>query len=521
MQTDDDGMEWESASPHHNPPPAHITSLPFDIFLELVKALDVWEVLQLRLTCKTLYHYSSTESVWIILAETLTKRRPIPLPPFRTRASLNFEELQEAVCRAARLERSLFSNYGRMRSPPRILHEPGRAHGDTLVLLPGGRHLVTGATSGRGDGVGGMIRVWDLTTGDRLASFEVRPEDDILQWRPVEDGRAVMFLVRDGILSNANAQHYHLLRLEFSEGLYSTHATFFHHSSLRQELPVADTSLSEDVVLVLGIDTDNTISMFILNWRDGTMVFVKTDVTPPEHPYFSILTLDQLSIWVDSPSSPRTYSFPVSDIYPHLAFPPKHPIFLPQPVSVVLNHISNINPSPPEGFLPLYRDTTRKWPTSPRTSLLARPLSILHVHTNPETPGNTMTCLSHEYLSTNFSAKPSDRTFFAPLSILSSPIINVENGQTVEYPIIAAESAQIVFPEIQPTGEIQLKSMSLPGDNPEVRHYPPNWYNEHLIRPLESPPELNLRSIVMMNLDDASGVLAIAVEGGDIFILEY
>jgi len=88
-----------------------------------------------------------------------------------------------------------------MRSPPRILHEPGRAHGDTLVLLPGGRHLVTGATSGRGDGTGGVIRVWDLTTGDRLASFEVRPEDDVLQWRPVDDGRAVMFLVRDGILS--------------------------------------------------------------------------------------------------------------------------------------------------------------------------------------------------------------------------------------------------------------------------------------------------------------------------------
>lgn len=138
----------------------------------------------------------------------MTKRRPIPIPPFRTRASLNCEELRAAVCHAARLERIWLSDYGRMRSPPRILHEPGRSLGDTLVLLPGGKHLVTGA-SDRGDGTGGgVIRVWDLTTGDRLANFEVRPEDDVLQWRPVDEGRAVMFLVRDGILSTLVSSQY-------------------------------------------------------------------------------------------------------------------------------------------------------------------------------------------------------------------------------------------------------------------------------------------------------------------------
>lgn len=130
----------------------------------------------------------------------MTKRRPIPLPPFRTRASLTASELRTAVCRAARLEQNWLSSFGRLRAPPKVLHEPGRAHSDILVILPGGRHLVTGVSSSRGD-VGGVLRVWDLATGDRLASFEVRPEDVVLQWRPVEEGRAVMFLVRDGILS--------------------------------------------------------------------------------------------------------------------------------------------------------------------------------------------------------------------------------------------------------------------------------------------------------------------------------
>lgn len=60
----------------------------------------------------------------------------------------------------------------------------------------------------------------------------------------------------------------------------STEAFFFHHSSLIQELPVADTSLSEDVVLILAIDLDSTITIFILQWRHGTVVSVKTDVQP-------------------------------------------------------------------------------------------------------------------------------------------------------------------------------------------------------------------------------------------------
>lgn len=75
----EDDMEWEYPV-HH--PLIHITNLPFDVFLELVKALDVLELLKLRVvremrpfflcapsyfayrqTCKTLYNYSSSESV--------------------------------------------------------------------------------------------------------------------------------------------------------------------------------------------------------------------------------------------------------------------------------------------------------------------------------------------------------------------------------------------------------------------------------------------------------------------------
>ncbi|KAF8588835.1 hypothetical protein K439DRAFT_1629259 [Ramaria rubella] len=529
MPAAEDDMDWQSIPFVSTAlsPTSYLSALPFDVFLELVKKLDVYDLIQLRLTCKALYELSSTGSAWIILAETMTKRRPIPLPPFRSRASLTRSELEIAVCRAARLERNWLSSYGRLRAPPRVLHEPGRAQGDTLVLLPGGRHLVTGASSNRTGSTGGILRVWDLDTGNRLASFEVRPEDEVLQWRPVDEGRAVMFLVRDGILSEppGSAQHYHLLRLEFTGGGFSTEASFFHHSSLMQELPVADTSLSEDVVLILAIDKDTTITIFILQWRNGTMVSVKTDVRPPEHPYFAILSVNELSIWVDSPSAPQTYSFPLSSIYPHLTYPPQPPIFLPLPTPTVLNHISNITPSPPPGFTPLYRDTTRKWATGPHSPLLSRPLSILHVASrqDPET-GKTFTCLSHDYLPTAFTSHPTDRTYFAPMPVFTvstGEINNAGQATIIETPIIAAESANIIFPEVLPSGEVEMKVMTLPPDNHAERRYHPQWYNNHYMRPLETPPELNLATVVQMSLDDAAGVLAVAVEGGAIFILEY
>ncbi|KAF8499361.1 hypothetical protein JB92DRAFT_2982228 [Gautieria morchelliformis] len=515
MSAADGDMDWEPI-PHAStstPAAAYITVLPFDVSLELVKNLDVVDTIQLRLTCRALYELCSTSSVWMILAENMTQRRPIPLPPFRTRSSLTCSELRTAVCRAARLERNWLSSFGRLRVPPRVLHEPGRTHGDILVIIPGGRHLVTGASSSRGEGIGGVLRVWDLTTGDRLASFDVRPEDVVLQWRPVEEGRAVMFLVRDGILSTGT-QHYHLLRLEFTEGVYSTQASFIHHSSLTQELPVADTSLSEDVVIVLAIDSDYTITMFILQWRHGTMVSVKTDVKPPDHPYFAILSLNDLSIWVDSPSAPRTYSFPLSAIYPHLSYPPKSPIFLRQSTPTVLNHISN--PSAPPGYTPLYRDTTRKWAMGSESSLLSRPLSILHIASrHDEDTEKIYICLSHEYLPTEFTSSPTDRAHFAPLSIVTTPVTN-PNGEVTEVPIIAAESANVIFPELLPSGETQMRVITLPPDDPAQRHNHPQWYNDHLMRPLETPPELNLTRVVLMSLDDATGVLAIAVEGGDI-----
>lgn len=120
------------------------------------------------------------------------------------------DQLKISVLRAARLERNLLSPRPRLRFSPKVLQEPTRQFGDPIVLLSGGRYFITGATGTTG---GGSISVWDLDTGIRLSSFEIRKEDLVLQWRPVDNGRGVMFLVRDGILSGYFYHYFYLANL--------------------------------------------------------------------------------------------------------------------------------------------------------------------------------------------------------------------------------------------------------------------------------------------------------------------
>lgn len=187
-----------------------------------------------------------------------------------------------------------------------------------------------------------------------------------------------------------------------------------------------------------------------------------------------------------------------------------------------MSHVANINPSPLPEFESLYRDISRMWTTGPSDRLLARPLSILHVAVRrEESNAQLYTSLSHEYVPTQFTSRPSHRTYFAPLAILSQTVDEDADIAPIEYPVIAAESANIIFPETLPSGGTRLRVMTIPPDDPEERNRDPQWYNDHLIRTMEIPPELDLTKVVQISLDNATGILGVVMEEGNIFILEY
>ncbi|KAF8507367.1 hypothetical protein BU17DRAFT_71190 [Hysterangium stoloniferum] len=392
----------------------------------------------------------------------------------------------------------------------------------TFTLTPedGGVYLVTSAPLC--DGSDSTIQAWDMTTEKCLASFEIRKEDIVMQWRSIEQGRAAMFLIRDGLLSTDNGpQHYHLLRLDFTEGVHcSTQARFWHNSSVVQELPPADISLSEDLVVVLAVDTDNTVVIFLLQWRTGTTASIKTCLSPPDEPYFTILSPNAISIWVNSASSPYTYTYSLSEIYPHFSKCPQSPKCVPNPSRVDLHHTTNASPYHLANVTYLYCETSRK-AASDIEDLIAQPLSILHLGTQKDEGGRILTCLSHEYRSTEFSAKPTRRLCFAPVNT-PFKTYTVDGGEQV-WPIGTSDSEAIVFPERLASGKLQMSLIVIPADDSEARQQDPQWCTDNLTHSLEIPEELDLERVDMMTLvtTGTNFTLAVAVDGGDIFILEY
>lgn len=239
----------------------------------------------------------------------------------------------------------------------------------------------------------------------------------------------------------------------------------------------------------------------------------------------AILSTDALLIWVNSPVSTWTYSIPLSEIRANFSSPPSAQIYFPNPKMTVLSHVSNVDMTASPTFDHLYCDTVRVWPSKPSQLVVDLPLSLLYVshlsESLPEGP-KTWIRLGHEYMPVMHNlAQPAYRVYFAPLTILTKPMYQGASSPPVNYPIICAGPANVVFPEVIPSGEVRMRIMTLPSNIEANRLKHPQWYNDNLIRTLEMPPELEIRKVVNMCFDEATGILVIALSDGDIFILEY
>jgi hypothetical protein len=102
------------------------------------------------------------------------------------------------------------------------------------------------------------------------------------------------------------------------------------------------------------------------------------------------------------------------------------------------------------------------------------------------------------------------------------PILTARTGDDQPpFPLLAVEAGTMIFALLNPDGVYQMKVMMLPPDDPTERHYEPQWYNDRLIKSLEVAPEMDLTRMEAMTMSEDTGVVAVAMEGGDIFILEY
>ena len=71
---------------------------------------------------------------------------------------------------------------------------------------------------------------------------------------------------------------YELIRFEFPTSPDQLQGRFAAHSFFRQAKALSDLSLSEDVIFMMDVEGDGTISFDVLNWRNGLQGRIRTGI---------------------------------------------------------------------------------------------------------------------------------------------------------------------------------------------------------------------------------------------------
>lgn len=195
-------------------PSCGIYRLPFDIFTEIVKFLAIKEALSISAvspdpsyrphllyssillfqTCKLFREWSATPLDWIAQARIVLQRRPLPILPPQVSGPLTVAQTRKATLSALTVEQNLLSPSPTVRGFTKLSCGQGKRP-DLLAILPGGKHLITSLNED-------SLACWDLTTQKRLAAWPFGLDDRVLQWRPVDGGSNVMFIVYTHMLNS-------------------------------------------------------------------------------------------------------------------------------------------------------------------------------------------------------------------------------------------------------------------------------------------------------------------------------
>ncbi|KZV88369.1 hypothetical protein EXIGLDRAFT_772738 [Exidia glandulosa HHB12029] len=505
-------MTRTTASAHH------LLDLPYDIFVLVARFMDVRAHLALGSTCSTLREYFATPSLWLALARDMLEIRPLPVPPLRTVASLSAAELRRAVVHAARLEENL-SGQARLQSSQQFNIDGGKDL-ELLTVLPGARHLVTSKEAD-------SIACWDLHSGKCVASWPFHKGDRVLQCRPVDGGRACMFIV---FVAGTNFERgwFQLLRLAFTETEREAEdegadisAEFVRHIMFNEpDQLISDMSLSEDVVTMITVHEDTReVSLVLLSWREGSVCVGRTnvhvDVGPSVHPInwplFTLLSPTCVNILWDDLEHPFIHRYPNDCLFPHLSVPAGAPITLPSAPAQTIKFENNTDDF--VAWVPYSSLAHRHWDTSLHGDQphLSRELSNWRTFQR-----DNMNVLAHSSLPVPYDDEVRVRTFFAPCDV----VVGAPSTDPRDL-LMIAESKHALWLERQPDDVVLLRICSFPSDDMRQLKESPEWYTERLARTLEVPDGLDLSSVCDMALSEAHGIVVLSLLDGTLWTLQY
>ncbi|KAF8161569.1 hypothetical protein B0H34DRAFT_384998 [Crassisporium funariophilum] len=288
-----------------------LSTLPYDLLLNIASCLDVHDVHSLHLTCRSLFEASTTRTVYRKLANDLLRRcRALPLKGFQRLSDLTTEQLIRAVNKATHYEKAW-----RERAPRPITPEPYingiNAHSNYLDVSPKGKlaakvqregyrwyKIVSAPPGEEVDWLSPITSSYTLcaTKSGKVVCWDVQSDTCLAEWNPgarwelwkcrVEFEERTVFFTMAKVLAGS-VMEFVLMRLTFSDGPSgesSFHPPIFSHvTEFRTTGVVMNVFLLDPTERLLSafiwVSTSNTIGLYALpDWQKKEYVFIDTGI---------------------------------------------------------------------------------------------------------------------------------------------------------------------------------------------------------------------------------------------------
>lgn len=262
-------------SPDHSPTGVwRLPDLPYDLLLNIAKNLSIKDVVNLRKTCRGLFQFSKTRSVWATLGRSIQRRRAVPLPVWRSLESLSDKELENAVCQAARIE----INFLKERPTPRPIfqvidtgHRWG--HVNWLGQVPGGQYIIIFFRNG-------VLSVWDVAseTYGCVAWIQTHLNHYTHTCEVLQDEQAVLIGLATGAHDTDHEEHgqFSVFRINFPP----LHPTVSIAQVLegKIDIPITGLFLARGLAGVVGRFHERTAALQVYDWKTHRGILLDTGI---------------------------------------------------------------------------------------------------------------------------------------------------------------------------------------------------------------------------------------------------
>ncbi|KAG8901498.1 mitochondrial inner membrane protein required for protein import [Tulasnella sp. 403] len=309
-----------------------LSTITVDILAEIVKHdLDAHDLLSLRLSCRSLYHFISQKLPWILYLKRLSALRPLPIPPFRKLSSLALPELTSIAIKANNLMHNWTSPAPEARPAFKMVTFSPNDVIVSILLIPHTPYVLTlSAISGPMRTVSWITCV-DTERGKKIARY--RSEGLVSSWRAeaFSEGAVIIALLvgpedRSTISPELPATH-NVLRLCLPDPKTYTPAAFIGISSHLITSPITGMFLTPEVAgLVSVIRETQTSGLLMTRFRDRTTAYIDSGVPAQLKPNLNtIANQTDLILYTEDNvgASAYAYSF-AEDLFPLFAPSPPH-----------------------------------------------------------------------------------------------------------------------------------------------------------------------------------------------------